>query len=90
MHSIGKIGVLLPEIIDPLDYELLRGIHTEAAALGYDVIEKRIGKAKQLLEFSDLRIQEIALQCGYHNESHFIRQFKVKVGMTALRFRQSR
>ncbi len=32
MDSIGKIGVLLPEIVDPLDYELLRGIHTEAAA----------------------------------------------------------
>ena len=38
MDSIGKIGVLLPEIVDPLDYDLLRGIHTEAAALGYDVI----------------------------------------------------
>lgn len=33
MDSIGKIGVLLPEIVDPLDYELLRGFHTEAAAL---------------------------------------------------------
>ncbi len=55
-----------------------------------DVIEKRIAKAKQLLEFSDLRIQEIALQCGYRNESHFMRQFKLKVGMTALQFRQSR
>ena len=38
MDSIGKIGVLLPEIVDPLDYELLRGIHTEAASLGYDVL----------------------------------------------------
>ena len=38
MDSIGKIGVLLPEIVDPLDYDLLRGIHTEAAVLGYDVI----------------------------------------------------
>ena len=55
-----------------------------------DVIEARIAKAMQLLEFSDLRIQEIALQCGYNNESHFMRQFKEKVGMTALRYRQSR
>ena len=38
MNSIGEIGVLLPEIVDPLDYDLLRGIHTEAAALGYDVL----------------------------------------------------
>jgi len=55
-----------------------------------DVIEQRLAKAKQLLEFSDLRIQEIAVQCGYHNESHFMRQFKLKTGMTALQFRQSR
>ena len=55
-----------------------------------DVIEARLAKAKQLLEFTDMRIQEIALQCGYRNESHFMRQFKLKVGMTALQFRQSK
>ena len=33
MDSIGKIGVLLPEIVDPLDYDLLHGFHTEDAAL---------------------------------------------------------
>ena len=55
-----------------------------------DVIEQRLAKAKQLLEFTDMRIQEIAFQCGYRNESHFMRQFKLKVGMTALQFRQSK
>lgn len=55
-----------------------------------DVIEQRLAKAKQLLEFSDMRIQEIAFQCGYRNESHFMRQFKLKVGITALQFRQSK
>ena len=85
MDSIGKIGVLLPEIVNPLDYELLRGFH-----LMDDVIEQRLAKAKQLLEFTDMRIQEIALQCGYRNESHFMRQFKLKVGITALQFRQSK
>ena len=33
-----RIGLILPEIADPLDYELLRGIHRQAAALGADVI----------------------------------------------------
>ncbi|HAG12487.1 MAG TPA: transcriptional regulator [Ruminococcus sp.] len=66
-------------------YKQLTGIN-----LMDDVIEARIAKAKQLLEFSDLRIQEIAQQCGYHNESHFMRQFKNKVGMTARQFRQSK
>ena len=55
-----------------------------------DVIEARLAKAKQLLEFTDMRIQEIALQCGYRNESHFMRQCKLKVGMTALQFRLSK
>ena len=38
INSIGKIGVLMPEVADPLDFELLRGIHNDAASLGYDVI----------------------------------------------------
>lgn len=54
-----------------------------------DVIEARLLKAKKLLEFSDLRIQEIAQQCGYNNESHFMRQFKMKTGMTALQYRKN-
>ena len=53
-----------------------------------DVIEARIAKARQLLEFSDLRIQEIALQCGYNNESHFMRQFKKNNGVTPTVFRR--
>ena len=38
MNSIGQIGFVIPEIADPLDYELLDGIHRQAAALGYDTI----------------------------------------------------
>lgn len=53
-----------------------------------DVILARIQKAKKLLQFTNLRIQEIAQQCGYRNESHFMRQFKEKTGMTALQYRQ--
>ncbi|MCR4861060.1 MAG: AraC family transcriptional regulator, partial [Ruminococcus sp.] len=33
-------------------------------------------------------IQEIAEQCGYNNESHFMRQFKEKCGMTAIQYRK--
>ncbi len=57
---------------------------------GDDVIRARIEKAKQLLVHTDLRIQEIALQCGYSNESHFMRQFKDKCGITATQFRKNR
>ena len=51
-----------------------------------DIIESRMNRAKQLLTYTDLRIQEIAMQCGYNNESHFMRQFKIRCGMTAVQY----
>ena len=45
-------------------------------------------KAKKLLQYTDLRIQEIAVQCGYQNVSHFMRQFKDKCGITAMQYRK--
>jgi len=53
-----------------------------------DVISARIKRAMQLLSNTDMRIQEIAEQCGYNNESHFMRQFKVNCGMTAVQYRK--
>jgi len=53
-----------------------------------DVISARIKRAMQLISNTDMRIQEIAEQCGYNNESHFMRQFKVKCGMTAVQYRK--
>lgn len=53
-----------------------------------DVIMARINKAKKLLKTSNLRIQEIAEQCGYENASHFMRQFKDRVGITAVQYRK--
>lgn len=55
-----------------------------------DVIQARLEKAQQLLAYTDMRIQEIAEQCGYGNESHFMRQFKGKYGITATQFRKNR
>ena len=54
-----------------------------------DIILSRMNRAMQLLARTDLRVQEIAEQCGYKNESHFMRQFKEKNGMTALQYRNN-
>ncbi len=53
-----------------------------------DVIQAKMEKAQQLLLYTDMRIQEIAEQCGYNNENHFMRQFKDKFGITAAKFRK--
>ena len=54
-----------------------------------DVINARLLKAKLLLTTTNLRIHEIAEQCGYNNPTHFMRQFRSKVGMTAAAYRES-
>ena len=59
-----------------------------AASIKDDLIGFRMSRAMQLLAHTDLRVQEIAEQCGYHNENHFMRQFKDKNGMTALQYRR--
>ncbi len=65
-------------------------IYKEQFAVSYtaDLIQARLDKAQQLLMYTGMRIQEIAEQCGYGNEGHFVRQFKEKFGMTPSHFRR--
>lgn len=53
-----------------------------------DIINARIDRAKRLLENTDLQIGDIAVECGYSNGSHFMRQFRQKTGVTALEYRK--
>lgn len=49
--------------------------------------EVRVGVARRLLEVSDASLAQIAIQCGYSDQSHFSRQFKSSTGMTPLAYR---
>ena len=51
-------------------------------------ISLRITMAKNLLQFSDLTIQQISYDIGIENISHFIKSFKKREGMTPLQFRK--
>lgn len=52
-----------------------------------DVIQSRIHHAKYLLSTTMLSVKEISTMCGYKSETHFMRQFKVCVGMTPSQYR---
>lgn len=51
------------------------------------VLEKRVEKAKRLLE-SDLSVKNVALQTGYSNFSYFSKVFKEITGVTPMEYRE--
>ncbi|MDE5765382.1 MAG: helix-turn-helix domain-containing protein [Ruminococcus sp.] len=61
-----------------------------SASIKDDIILYRMNKAMRLLAQTELRVQEIAAQCGYNNVNHFMRQFKEKNGVTALQYRKNK
>jgi AraC family transcriptional regulator len=44
--------------------------------------ERRVDTAKRLLKGGDLPLAQIALACGFANQSHFTRVFRSFVGCT--------
>lgn len=50
--------------------------------------EKRISKAKELLENTSMRINEIADQCGFHDQYYFSHCFKKVTGISPLKYRR--
>ena len=52
-----------------------------------DVIQSRIEHAKYLLSTTDISIIQIAEISGYKCSSHFMRQFKSRIGMTPSEYR---
>ena len=53
------------------------------------LITKRIARARALLAHSGLTVCEIALECGFANQSHFTSAFRRVSGVTPRQFRQS-
>ena len=62
-------------------YKAIYGISPTA-----DIINARVNSAKNLLEFSNKKVSEIASTLGYWNITHFIRQFKQKTGCTPRKY----
>lgn len=52
--------------------------------------EKRLERAKELLVRTSLPLAEIAIQCGYADQSHFSRAFSARNAITPSQFRRSR
>ncbi len=53
------------------------------------IIERRVGRAAQLLLFSDLSIEQIAEQAGFANRFYFSRVFSQRLGVPPALYRQA-
>lgn len=65
-------------------YHTIYGISPTA-----DLIEARIDRAKNLLLLPDLSVERIGEWLGYQNTTHFIRQFKSRVGVSPSVYRKN-
>jgi AraC family transcriptional regulator len=54
------------------------------------LLQQRVDLARQLLRESSLPIAEIAIQCGFSDQSHFTRVFSSKAGLSPGRWRRER
>ena len=53
-----------------------------------DVINSRIQYSCEILTSSNKSMEEVASLCGYHYTEHFIRQFKMQMGITPGQYRK--
>ncbi|MBQ7096269.1 MAG: helix-turn-helix transcriptional regulator [Clostridia bacterium] len=82
VEEMAKRIALSPSRIYPI-YKKVYGISPMA-----DLINARINSAKNMLSFGGEKVEEIAWRLGYQNTTHFIRQFKQKVGCTPAQYRK--
>ncbi len=50
----------------------------------------RVGRARDMLETTDLPVTEVAMACGFSDVSHFIRTFHKEVGVSPRAYRRDR
>ncbi len=54
-----------------------------------DVLAARLERAKYYLSDTSLSVRRIAELCGFENDTHFMRQFRRRTGITATQYRLS-
>lgn len=52
-------------------------------------LELRVARAKELLDYTDRTMQEIAEACGFPDQNYFTRTFKKHTGMTPTQYRKN-
>ncbi|MEO8217151.1 MAG: helix-turn-helix transcriptional regulator [Acidobacteriota bacterium] len=59
-------------------------------SIGQYVRTVRLGRARHLLDSTEIPIADVAASCGFADQSHFTREFRRAVGTTPARYRRTR
>ncbi|WP_246230536.1 helix-turn-helix domain-containing protein [Mucilaginibacter humi] len=73
------------------DYAYLSRMFSEAEDTTIEkfIIQQKIEKVKELLEYGELNLNEITWKMGYSSSAHLSAQFKAVTGITPSRFKAS-
>ena len=82
LETLASLTFLSPRQFERRFRSLLHSSPTEF------ILKTRIDAAARLLVESKLSVTEIALRCGFYDNSHFTRQFKKKMGVSPTQFRK--
>jgi YesN/AraC family two-component response regulator len=85
-----KLSVILAEKLNA-DYNYLSSLFSsvEGIAIEKYVILQRIERAKELLAYNELSLNEIADKLCYSSVQHLSQQFKKITGLTPSQYKQS-
>jgi YesN/AraC family two-component response regulator len=85
-----KLSVLLSEKLNA-DYNYLSSLFSSIESITIEkyVILQRIERAKELLAYNELNLNEIAFKLSYSSVQHLSQQFKKITGLTPSEYKQS-
>jgi AraC-like DNA-binding protein len=63
--------------------------NSQDATIERFIIQQKVEKIKELIEYGELNLNEIAYQMGYSSSAHLSTQFKSITGMTPSQFKSS-
>ena len=88
-HQLWNINMMAAKLhLSPSHLQAL--YHRQFGSSCMDnVIEGRLRRAQDLLEYSEYSIRDISEQCGYNNVEHFCRQFRQHNGCTPGQYRKN-
>lgn len=73
-----------------LDYKYLSNIfsETEGVTIEKYLINQKIERAKELLEYDEMSLSQIAFELNYSSTAHLSTQFKKQTGLTPTQFKE--